>query len=367
MESSRIFVRGLPPRFTEDDVRRHFAKFPVTDVKFFPHRRIGYVGYKTPEDAAKAVKYFNKTFINLTRIHAEIARPVSTLCDAARRGARLPLSQISDKELPKSRRQQRIEKSVPAHDEYIAPLQESALKRKRDQDEQEQDPKLKEFLQVYQAPSKTNIWTNGDSHFGGPVAAAESTAEAAVVPVPVPEDESEDDYQVITKKPRTASEAPKAPASSEPIAGAASTEMGADEALPQEDAVDHDDGPPSQDRGVVSDIDWLRSRTNRVLDLVQDDEQPSLEMPEPEPAPQLGRATSPSAAGQPVEAVQPSVQQAEIDPSTEMDKIRETGRLYLRNLHFDVTEDEIREHFSKFGRLEEVCAIAFHFFTPLAQ
>jgi multiple RNA-binding domain-containing protein 1 len=79
MESSRIFVRGLPPTFTEEKVRKHFAQFPVTDVKFFPHRRIGYVGYKTPEDAAKAVKYFNKTFINLTRIHAEIARPVSPL------------------------------------------------------------------------------------------------------------------------------------------------------------------------------------------------------------------------------------------------------------------------------------------------
>lgn len=77
MESSRIFVRGLPSNFTEDGVRKHFGKYPVTDVKFFPHRRIGYVGYKTPEDAAKAVKYFDKTFIKLTRIYAEIARPVS--------------------------------------------------------------------------------------------------------------------------------------------------------------------------------------------------------------------------------------------------------------------------------------------------
>jgi RNA recognition motif-containing protein len=79
MESSRIFVRNLPSHFSEDDVRKHFAKFPITDVKFFNHRRIGYVGYKTPEDAAKAVKYFNKTFIKLTKIYAEIARPVCTL------------------------------------------------------------------------------------------------------------------------------------------------------------------------------------------------------------------------------------------------------------------------------------------------
>jgi RNA recognition motif-containing protein len=85
MESSRIFVRNLPSHFTEDDVRKHFAKFPITDVKFFNHRRIGYVGYKTPEDAAKAVKYFNKTFIKLTKIYAEIARPVCTLRSQWRR------------------------------------------------------------------------------------------------------------------------------------------------------------------------------------------------------------------------------------------------------------------------------------------
>lgn len=78
-ESSRIFVRGLPPKFTDEDVRKHFSKYPVTDVKFFPHRRIGYVGYKTPEDAAKAVKYFNRTFIRMSKISVEIARPVSAL------------------------------------------------------------------------------------------------------------------------------------------------------------------------------------------------------------------------------------------------------------------------------------------------
>ena len=77
MESSRIFVRGLPPKFSEDDVRKHFAKFPVTDVKYFPARRIGYIGYRTPEDASKAIKYFNKSFIRMSKIFAEPARPVS--------------------------------------------------------------------------------------------------------------------------------------------------------------------------------------------------------------------------------------------------------------------------------------------------
>ena len=84
-ESSRIFVRGLPPKFTEDDVRKHFGKFTVTDVKFFPHRRIGYVGYKTPEDAIQAVKYFNKTFIRQSKIFVETARPVSLFFSSTHR------------------------------------------------------------------------------------------------------------------------------------------------------------------------------------------------------------------------------------------------------------------------------------------
>lgn len=77
MASSRIFVRNLPPTLSEADFRKHFAqRDAVTDAKLLGHRRIGYVGFKTPEAAEKAVKYFNKTFIRMSRIGVELARPV---------------------------------------------------------------------------------------------------------------------------------------------------------------------------------------------------------------------------------------------------------------------------------------------------
>jgi multiple RNA-binding domain-containing protein 1 len=77
METSRIFIRGLPPNLSEDEFKAHFSKLcPVTDAKFIPRRRIGYVGYKTPADAAKAVKYFDRSFIRMSRIAVELARPV---------------------------------------------------------------------------------------------------------------------------------------------------------------------------------------------------------------------------------------------------------------------------------------------------
>lgn len=78
ISSSRIFIRGLPPNLSEEDFKKHFsAQQTVTDARLIPRRRIGYVGYKTPEEAAKAVKYFNRSYIRLSRLSVEIARPVS--------------------------------------------------------------------------------------------------------------------------------------------------------------------------------------------------------------------------------------------------------------------------------------------------
>jgi multiple RNA-binding domain-containing protein 1 len=80
MAASRIFIKGLPPTISEGDFKKHFSAISqITDAKLIPHRRIGYVGYKTPEDAEKAVKYFNRSFIRMSKIGVELARPVSNL------------------------------------------------------------------------------------------------------------------------------------------------------------------------------------------------------------------------------------------------------------------------------------------------
>jgi multiple RNA-binding domain-containing protein 1 len=87
MESSRIFVKGLPPTISEEEFRKHFSSNQaVTDAKLIPHRRIGYVGYKTPEEAQKAVKYFNKSFIRMSKIGVELARPVCHTHDVLDKG-----------------------------------------------------------------------------------------------------------------------------------------------------------------------------------------------------------------------------------------------------------------------------------------
>lgn len=73
MATTRVFVRGLPPSVSEDDFRDHFAKhYAVTDIKLLSQRRIGYVGFRTNEDAAAAVKYFNRSFLRMSKIGVEL-------------------------------------------------------------------------------------------------------------------------------------------------------------------------------------------------------------------------------------------------------------------------------------------------------
>lgn len=77
MESTRVFVGGLPPTCTNDQLKKHFAtRFQVTDAHVLPKRRMGFVGFKSHEAAQQAVKHFNKTYMKMSKIAVDIARPV---------------------------------------------------------------------------------------------------------------------------------------------------------------------------------------------------------------------------------------------------------------------------------------------------
>lgn len=251
--------------------------------------------------------------------------------------------------MPKSRRQIKVEKAAPKSDDYFPPpKEESALKRKRE--EAEQDPKLKEFLEVYQPPSKTNIWTEGDAQ----IAAGNATAaEEPVQDVVVPADESDDEYQVIAKKPKIV-ETPQevteiaapAPVPEPVLTTEAATVETVDAPMP--DATDE-----TVAAQPTTDDDWLRSRTNRLLDLVEDDDIPVASASAPT-KPAAEKRNSPVTVEQQPEPTQPADETPVDTASAEEDKIRETGRLYLRNLHFEVAEEDIRSQFSKYGSLDEV-------------
>ena len=78
--SSRLIVKNLPKHLTEDRLKSHFsAQGVVTDAKIMrkgiKSRLFGFVGFKTEQEAAKAKAYFDKSFIDTSRVSVEFAKP----------------------------------------------------------------------------------------------------------------------------------------------------------------------------------------------------------------------------------------------------------------------------------------------------
>lgn len=79
---SRLIVKNLPSYVTPALLKQHFSqsKGPagtITDVKVVlkqdgTARRFGFVGFKTNEEALKAKEWYDKTFIDSTRVRVEI-------------------------------------------------------------------------------------------------------------------------------------------------------------------------------------------------------------------------------------------------------------------------------------------------------
>ncbi|KAA8495392.1 Multiple RNA-binding domain-containing protein 1 [Porphyridium purpureum] len=84
MATSRIVVKGLPKHADEKRLREVFGQVgPVTDAKVIHNkegrsRQFGFVGFKNEHDALKALKRFHNTFLDTSRIVVEPAFGVAS-------------------------------------------------------------------------------------------------------------------------------------------------------------------------------------------------------------------------------------------------------------------------------------------------
>ena len=344
VESSRLFVKNLPPTITEADFRKHFATGgrEVTDIKLIPKRRIGYVGYKTPEDAAKAVKFFNRSYIRLSKISVEIARP------------------ISDPSLPTAKKvTPRVQNKLPTPEPEPRAKEADANDKKRKREGvDESDPKLKEYLDMMRPGQTTSSKLEG---IYGQQPSEQKDVEMAVVPADA---ESDDEYETIpAKKPKHREEAVEE-------ASAAQVHAPPPVVDPPQD-IDQD-MPDAKGPADATDDDWLRSRTNRLLDLVDPDDQSALPRA-PAPPTQTPAATSgpsPSAEAQLDRASSEAPSEPAVEKTgeeTATDQVLRTGRLFVRNLPFKATEAELVKHFQKYGETEEVSKLSSCLWNPLSN
>jgi multiple RNA-binding domain-containing protein 1 len=94
--STRIIIKNLPSNVTSQRLKEHFSSSSsgtkeffsgsVTDAKLVVDNRTGksrgfaFVGYRSQEEALRAVEWFNGTFMDMRRIEVQVARRVC-VCD----------------------------------------------------------------------------------------------------------------------------------------------------------------------------------------------------------------------------------------------------------------------------------------------
>ncbi|RMD41045.1 hypothetical protein DV735_g4100, partial [Chaetothyriales sp. CBS 134920] len=277
-KAQKVQERWMIPSFWSDlcspsltELRAHFAqKFDVTDAHVFPDRRIAFVGLNSHEAAKQAVAFFNRSFIRMSKISVELAKPF----DLRKNG--------TGQATPVSKRSKR-----PDRDE------DHSKKRKREVKDDGED--------VRGHPVQTDAKRNLDS-----------------VGKPQP-------------------------------SGGSRPDSGAGEAL---EANTHEDGRTSDEAPVESknDSDWLRGKTSRLLDLLDPNDVAAADATSKQDAP-VAQTASLEDEDEDEDA---HSQHPEQNPPEPTAPDVANGRLFLRNLPFSTTEDDLSTLFTPYGKIEEV-------------
>lgn len=356
---SRICVKNLPKYVAEDRLREHFSqKGEITDAKLMrtkegKSRQFAFIGFRTEQEAEEALKFFNNSYLDTCRITCEIARKVGDP-DIPR-----PWSRYSLKKEDKSTEVEKKDRGTK-NSSHVGSKGEKSKKGSEND-----DPQLQEFLQVMQPRVKSKMWANdtlgvppldhnGKNSDKQTQSMREGRDEAVQMQADLDEsDEREDelsDSQMDTKPNNLA----------------------------------HDE--------VISDMDYFKSRVKKKWsDSESDDVSESGDDSESDDDSESGddnddnidSFNKKSVESQDVQQVcqhgqhntiKNDVAQEKVDDedhSEESDGERmdsgnpllsskdgkdvlETGRLFVRNLPYTATEDELEELFSKFGNVSQV-------------
>ncbi|EDK44746.1 multiple RNA-binding domain-containing protein 1 [Lodderomyces elongisporus NRRL YB-4239] len=341
---SRLIVKGLPKYFTEDNLRKHFGEQgDVTDVKLVKSkngesRRFAFIGYKSRESAEKAVKFFNKSFLDTARIDVEIAKTFSD--------PNVPIS-FREKRKRDNERLRRQEEALIEQNEMAKNVKRQKPKSAIEE-EMENDPKFREYMEVMKPSHEVKSWANdaiADGSGGRSAKELEDALAGDTKPIAqnydvieAKESASDDEYEDFSKI-----EARKGGEEGE------EGEEDKEEEMMMMMSLDNVENNLAKDENV-SDLDWLKSRSIRIKE--------NGEVPESaleNDSLKQNEGINPLTVLETTEVLVPvskSVQKTEEEKTLE--KLQDTGRLFIRNILYEATEDDFRELFLPYGALEEV-------------
>ncbi|CAL9226089.1 unnamed protein product [Arabidopsis halleri] len=326
---SRICVKNLPKHVKEDRLRDVFSqKGEITDAKLMrsndgKSRQFAFIGFRSAQEAQEAIKYFNKSYLDTSRIFVEIAHKVGD------ENAPRPWSRLSHK-----KEEEANENSKKSSSEVLNNGNAKGGKKKKAEVD---DPEFQEFLEVHDR-SKSKIWSNDMS-----------------IP-PAPEETGKE--KVLVKK----ADEPMISNGAEPNKAKKSSDT---EKTKKSKVVAASDD--------VSDMEYFKSRIKKNLS-DSDSDNESEDSSEDEASDDDGKA---EADGHDADIrnfpIDGNVEAGGVDKDddgdameveadgkvaqelkADSDDVLDTGRLFVRNLPYTATEEELMEHFSKFGEISEV-------------
>uniref|UniRef100_A0AAR2JAZ4 RRM domain-containing protein n=1 Tax=Pygocentrus nattereri TaxID=42514 RepID=A0AAR2JAZ4_PYGNA len=333
-------------KMKEERFRKMFSAFgTLTDcgLKFTKDgkfRKFGFVGFKCEEDAEKALKHFNKSFVDTSRVTVEFCT------DLGDPNKSRPWSKHS-RQAEKPKGEQKQEKGENKDEKPVTLLGEL-----------EEDPGFQEFLAVHKKRTQVPTWANDSVE-----AASKEKNSVGDDYLNFDSDESEE----------------------------MSDNENDEDASEEED--DNQGVPLEALKEGLSDMDYLRSKMVKKSDMVDEkedddedhDEEEEEEQEEKRPAKQTDRSLMPKRSksdpsralrlnrdymgGRYIEVfrvtnfkdkrgkketLQEKKFVSDLKEDEEEEDVAESGRLFVRNLPYTCTEEELKELFTKHGPLSEL-------------
>ncbi|PKY41079.1 hypothetical protein RhiirA4_498108 [Rhizophagus irregularis] len=349
-------------------------KCQVTDAKIIKtsdgrSRCFGFIGYRSEQEANDALKYFNNTFIFTSRITVERAKPVND--------SSLPrpwsAHSTGSSRYEKSHQQQKPDDKLV--DDNVKATKDKKKSKSKISIVDENNEKLHEFLEVMQPRSKSKTWANDDlttldsqhgkkSKIGNENKSVKKNAKS---------EESDDElYQDLRYKTKDKKSGDKK------------------ESLLSKPVKKNNEA----NEDLVSDGDWLKSKMRKNFDLEKeedeeeeeedDDDDDEEDDDEDDDDSDKENTSSDSESNDDDSELSESVEGKKDNKATQSnymnhdeeniisnketnnnsnhqttdvppeESIGETGRLFVRNLPYICTEDDLRREFVKFGPLAEV-------------
>ncbi|KAI8568595.1 hypothetical protein RHMOL_Rhmol02G0213000 [Rhododendron molle] len=334
---SRLCVKNLPKNVNEKRLREFFSqKGEVTDTKIMRtkdgnSRQFGFIGYRTEGEAEEAVKYFNNSYLDTSRVVCEIAR------------------KVGDPNIPRPWSRYSLQKQENLDEGKKVDSKSGGLgspiggKKNSKKGKVDDDPQLQEFLQVMQPRVKSKLWGN-DS-----------------LTTHVHEQNKKSGDQNTQQKGKET--------------GASVLAQLDDNEKSEPGSLDSQGAEKSSNLAfdeVISDMDYLKSRVKKEWSDSEksDDEDNSDNSGKDGGKSKLLKMRREHQDIQKVDlkvrrnALEIEASEEEVeegfseDPEHEVvdtkKDVLETGRLFVRNLPYTATEDELEEHFRKLGNVSQV-------------